>query len=126
MAYIKYFVSGIGGLLAYYLGGFDLLLKTVLMLTILDFCTGVLGGIYQKNLSSEYGYKGIIKKVYMYFTICLATVIQHLIGNTIPIREMVILFYIVNESLSILENVGKVITYPEKLKQIILQLKESE
>lgn len=122
---IKYLLALVGGFFVSILGGFDTLLQTVLFLTVLDFVSGVLGGIFQKNLSSEYGFKGIIKKVFMYLIIALAVSIQKVTGDTIPIRDTVIIFYIVNESLSILENVGKVVSYPEKLKEIIVQLKEN-
>jgi len=47
-----------------------------------------------------------------------------LTGGNVAIREIVIMFYIVNESISILENVAAVSTkMPEQLKNILLQLR---
>ena len=41
-------------------------------------------------------------------------------------RETVIMFYIFNESLSILENAAYFIPIPKKLKETLKQLKEHE
>jgi toxin secretion/phage lysis holin len=40
------------------------------------------------------------------------------------VRLMTIMFYIANESISIIENAGKLgVPYPQKLKDILVQLK---
>ena len=45
-------------------------------------------------------------------------------GGNIAIREIVIMFYIANEGISILENVAAVSTkMPQALKDILLQLR---
>lgn len=126
MGYLKAFIIASLGVLSAYLGGFDLLLKSVLMLTILDYITGIFSAVYNKKLNSQIGFGGFIKKLFIYFTIALSVIIQNVIGNAIPLRDVVILFYIMNESLSILENVGKVIEYPPKLKEVIEQLNEDK
>lgn len=123
---VKTIVSVFAGFIAHYLGGFDLLLKVCLTLTVLDFLTGVLGGAIQGKLSSKYGFKGIAKKVMMYCIIALAVQIEIIVGDSVPIRDITVIFYIVNEALSILENGGKVITYPNQLKSIIEQLNEGK
>lgn len=114
--------STILSFIVYCLGGYDGLLKTVLALTVIDFITGVLQGIYNKKLNSEYGFKGIIKKVFIYLTIAVAVIIDNWLHNSIPLREIVITFYICNEGISVLENIGKVIVYPKKLQEFFEQL----
>ena len=124
--YFKYFIILVVGLFVDGLGGYDVFLKTLLLLTVLDFITGILGGIYQKNLSSNYGFRGIIRKVTIYLFVALAVAVQNFIGGEIPLREIVISFYVINESLSILENGGKIIPYPPRLKEVLEQLKEEK
>ena len=58
------------------------------------------------------------------FVIATSVVISSLIEVDTPLREITIMFFIVNESLSILENAGTFLPIPEKLKNVLLQLKE--
>ena len=82
--------------------------------------------VYQKKVSSEIGYKGILKKICILVTVALANVIQSLVG-TAALRETVIMFYIANEAISILENVAAVSQkMPEELKNILLQLRNTK
>lgn len=115
-----------GGFLSYWLGGWDVLLKTIVFLAVVDYITGIIKGIYTKQLSSEIGFKGLLKKIVMFIVIAVAFVIQKLIGGTIPLREVVIMFYIANEGLSLLENAAVFVPIPDKLKSVLLQLRETE
>lgn len=114
-----------GGILTSYLGGWDMLLKTILMLSVLDYATGILKGIYEKKLSSEIGYKGIIKKVMMFVVICAAYTLQGAISDQIPLREITIMFFIANEGISLLENASVIIPVPSKIKEVLLQLRDN-
>lgn len=95
-------------------------------LAVLDYVTGVLKGIYLKQLSSETGFRGLLKKIVMFIVIAVAYLIQMLIGGTIPLREVVITFYICNEALSLLENAAVFVPIPERLKDVLLQLRDSD
>lgn len=114
----------VGGFLSYWLGGWDILLKTIVFLAVVDYVTGLIKGVYLKILSSEIGFKGLLKKIVMFIVIAVAYVIQNLIGGTVPLREVVIMFYIANEALSLLENAAIFVPIPEKLKNILLQLRD--
>ena len=119
--------SAIVGFIAGIMGGWDLLLKTMITFIILDYFTGILKGIYTNNLSSEIGYKGIIKKVMMLIIISLAHALQTSINTDIPVREFVITFFLANEGLSILENAaGCGLPLPQKLKDLLVQLRGGE
>lgn len=120
-------VSGIvGGFLSYWLGGWDILLKTIVFLAVVDYITGIIKAIYLKQLSSEIGFKGLFKKIVMFIVIAVAFVIQQLIGETVPLREIVIMFYICNEALSLLENAAIFIPIPDKLRNVLLQLRDKD
>lgn len=116
----------VGGFLTYWLGGWDVLLKTIVFLAVADYATGWIKGIYLKQLSSEIGFKGLLKKIVMFIVIAVAFVIQGLIGGTIPLREVVIMFYIANEGLSLLENAAVFTPIPKKLKDVLLQLRDKD
>ena len=115
-----------GGFLSYWLGGWDVLLKTIVFLAVVDYITGIIKAIYLKQLSSEIGFKGLLKKIVMFIVIAVAYVIQNLIGGNIPLREVVIMFYIANEGLSLLENAAIFIPIPDKLREVLLQLREND
>lgn len=115
-----------GGICVYWLGGWDVMLKTIVFLAIIDYITGWIKGIYTKSLSSEIGFKGLLKKIVMFIVIAAAFMLQVLMGNKIPLREVVIMFYIANEGLSLLENAAIFIPIPEKLKEVLLQLRDKD
>lgn len=116
----------VGGCLTYWLGGWDMLLKTIVFLAVADYITGWIKGIYNRQLSSEIGFKGLLKKTVMFIVIAVAFVIQGLMGGAVPLREIVIMFYIANEGLSLLENAAVFIPIPDKLKDVLLQLRDKD
>ncbi|WP_419749290.1 phage holin family protein [Terrisporobacter petrolearius] len=116
----------IGGFMCKFLGGWDMLLKAIVILVVLDYVTGLLKAIYNKSLSSEIGFKGLIRKIIIFVVIATAYVIQGIVGDVIPLREITILFFIANESLSLLENAGEFVPIPDKLKDTLIQLRDNK
>ena len=114
--------GSITGVLLYLFGDFDQMLKVLVVLIVLDWITGLLTALYNKKLNSYVGFKGIIKKVFILITVIVSSIIQFIIK--LPIRDIVIMFFIVNESISILENIGDIIPIPIQLKNILEQLRE--
>lgn len=114
----------VGTTLAKMLGGWDMALHVLICTILLDYVTGVLVAISRKQLSSEIGYKGLLKKMMILLLVYLAVLLEKATGTDV-IRLLVILFYIANEGISVLENAGKLgVPYPEPLKNILLQLKK--
>lgn len=116
----------IGGFMCKFLGGWDMLLKAIVILVVLDYVTGLLKAVYNKSLSSEIGFKGLIRKIIIFVVIATAYVIQGIVGDAIPLREITILFFIANESLSLLENAGEFVPIPDKLKDTLIQLRDNK
>ena len=114
----------VGGFVCNFLGGWDLLLKSIVILMVLDYVTGLLKSIYNKKLSSEVGFKGILKKIIIFIVIATAYVIQCLLVEEIPLREITILFFIANEGISLIENASEFVPIPEKLKEVLIQLRK--
>lgn len=117
--------SMIGGVIAWFLGGFDTLLVALISMCAVDYMTGVIKAIYLKKLSSSIGFKGIIKKAVVFLVVGMSVVIQNIMPESVPLREITIIFFICNEGLSVLENASVMIPLPEKLKSVLLQLRKS-
>ena len=113
-----------GGIMAQIFGAWDTVLCALLVIMVLDYITGVIKAVYQKKLSSEVGYKGILRKIMVLVVVALANVVQRLTGETAPLREMVIMFYIANEGISVLENAAEILpNMPNGIKDILLQIR---
>lgn len=120
---ISIIVGIAGGFAASLFGGWDMLLKTIVLLAAMDYLTGLIKGAYTKTLSSDIGFKGLLKKIVMFIVIAVAFCIQKLLNHAVALREIVIMFYICNEALSLIENAAMFIPIPERLKGVLLQLR---
>ena len=108
----------------YLLGGVDVALQCLLVMIILDYISGIASAIYNKNLDSKIGLKGILKKFMYLVIVCVSVIIDKIVGNTGVVRTLVIYFFVANDGLSIIENMGKMgIPLPKKLIDTLNQLK---
>lgn len=121
---LDYLTGFFFGTISYFLGGWDSLLRTILFLTIIDFLTGIFKAIFQKTFSCRECFKGITRKIIIFFIIAVSNTIQQFLNDSIPLRETIIVFYIFNEALSILENAAFFIPIPSHLKDSILNFTE--
>ncbi|MBR3199524.1 MAG: phage holin family protein [Bacilli bacterium] len=120
---LKITLTLIFGFLGRQIGGFDTLIITLLTFITMDYITGVMKAIVNKKLSSEIGYKGIFKKVLIIFIIAIAHELDFIFNNT-GIRYLVIIFYIINEGISIIENASILgLPIPKKIKNTLNTLK---
>ena len=129
MIFLKiYFNEIISALLTftiYILGGVDIALKSLLVVIVIDYITGVASAFYNKKLSSKVGFRGIIKKFCYLCIVVLSVVIDNLIGQQGVIRTLVIYFFVANDGLSIIENMSEMgVKLPPKLKDSLEKIKE--
>ena len=109
----------------YLLGGLDIALKSLLLIIVIDYLTGIASAIYNKKLSSKIGLKGIIKKFSYLCVVALSVVIDELTVQNGIIRTLVIYFFVANDGLSIIENLAEMnIKLPQKLIDTLEQLKK--
>lgn len=109
----------------YLVGGIDIALQCLIIMIILDYISGVASAIYNKKLNSQVGLKGILKKFMYLVIVCVSVILDRIIGNTGAIRTLVIYFFVANDGISILENIGKMgIPLPKKLIDTLEQLKK--
>lgn len=101
----EFLIASIVGLLGWFFGGLDGFLKVLIACTIIDYITGVCKAGLKGEISSEVGFKGIARKIIMFFFVGLANIIDvHMLGDTAALKTAVCLFYIGNEGISIVEN----------------------
>ena len=111
--------------IVYLLGGIDIALQSLLIVIVIDYLTGIASAIYNKELSSKVGFKGIIKKFSYLLVVALSVVIDNLLGQSGLIRSLVIYFFVANDGLSIIENMAEMnIKLPQKLIDALEQIKK--
>lgn len=109
----------------YLLGGFDIAIQSLLIVIVIDYLTGIGSAIYNKELSSKTGFKGIIKKFCYLLVVALSVVIDNLLGQSGLIRSLVIYFFVANDGLSIIENMAEMnVKLPQKLIDALEQIKK--
>lgn len=131
--WIQTALAAIGGFMGWFLGGSDGFLYALIAFVVIDYITGVLCAIIDKNLCSKIGAKGIFKKILIFILVgvghILDTYILGFSGNidASVLRTAVIFFYLSNEGISILENAAHIgLPIPQKLKDVLKQLHDKD
>ena len=121
---MQFIFTVLGGWLGYFLGGCDGLLIALVAFVSIDYVTGVMCAISEKNLSSRVGFKGICRKILIFALVGVANLIDVQVIQTGSIlRTAVIFFYLSNEGVSLLENAAHLgLPIPKKLKAVLEQL----
>lgn len=106
-------------------GAWDISLMILVTTMALDYAIGVTRGYINKQLSSEYGFRGLAKKLTIFYVLILAVLIDRLIGQGWVFRTLVCFWYTSNEGVSVLENAAAIgLPIPSKLVDALAQLKE--
>ena len=110
-------LAAFGSLGTWLFGTWDPILQALIAMVVIDYLSGIMAGYYEKRLNSETGFRGIVKKLCMFLMVALANILDTTAGLGEPwIRTTVIMFFIANESLSALENAGRIgVPLPEPL-----------
>ena len=115
----------LGTICSFCFGDVDVFLTTLVTMLIIDYITGLAAAYMNNELSSRIGFKGIIKKVLRLIIVAAAVQVDRVTGAHGYIRNTVILFFIANEGISILENSGKCgVPIPKKFLEVLKQLQE--
>lgn len=117
-------IAAVGGWLGWFLGGWDGFLYALIAFTVIDYITGVMCAIIDRKLSSDVGAKGIFRKVLIFALVGVGHIVdRQIIGDGSVLRTAVTFFYLSNEGVSIVENVGRLgLPVPQKLKDVLAQL----
>ena len=128
------FIGAVGGILASLLGGWDAVLRTLLLFMGVDYLLGLLvAGVFKRSdktddggLESRAGWKGLCRKGVSLTVVLVAAQLDGLLGvDTNYIRNGVVIAFTANEALSIVENAGLIgVPIPEIVKDAISVLKK--
>ena len=127
-------IGVIGSFITNLLGGWDMALQTLVLFMAVDYITGlIVAGVFKKStktengaLESKAGFKGLCKKGMILLYILVAAQVDKFTGTEF-IRNAVVIGFMANEAISILENGGLMgVEYPKVLKNAIDVLKNKE
>lgn len=121
--------GAVGAVLGFMYGEVTGLFWALIAFMALDYITGVIVAIIEKRLSSEVGFRGLAKKFLILVFVAVGHIADtYILGGTPAAMSAVMLFYMANEGISIIENAAALgLPVPKKLKDIMAQLKkESE
>ena len=106
-------IGVIGGAISTVFGGWSTSLTTLLIFLGIDYITGlIVAGVFNNSpktnsgaLESRAGWKGLFRKCVTLLMVLIACRLD-MVLNTTFIRDCVVIAYIANETISIIENAG--------------------
>ena len=106
-------IGVVGGALASIFGGWDAAIVTLLIFMGIDYVTGLMvAGIFHHSTKSETGalesragWKGLCRKGVTLLIVIIAHRLDLMLGTTV-IRDAVVIAFVANETISIVENAG--------------------
>ena len=128
-------LSAAGSVLSQSLGGWDTMLQVLVTLMAIDYALGVVLALVWKrsnktadgSFESRASVKGLFRKCGILLCVLIAARLDPLFGSEGYIRGTVILFFLANEGLSVVENLGVMgLPMPQVLKDAFLALRDKE
>ncbi|MEG0764608.1 MAG: phage holin family protein [Pseudoflavonifractor sp.] len=126
-------LAAVGSVASAALGGWDAALQTLLIFMATDCATGLMvAGVFKRSgkseggrLDSRAGFKGLCKKGAELILVLVAVRLDGLLGDAQYARMAVMLFFIGNEGLSVLENLGLMgVPYPAFIRNALEVMRE--
>lgn len=120
----------IGGMISQAFGGWDAALISLLLFMAVDYLSGlIVAGVFQASdksasgsLSSVACWQGLLKKGMTLIIVLVAARLDIVLGTAF-VRDAVVIAYIVNETISIIENAGLMgLPVPDVIMSAIEQL----
>lgn len=117
-----------GAIIGFMFGELKGLLIALVFFMVVDYVTGIIKAYDKHELSSEVGFKGILKKVIILCLVSVAHMVdKYVIGTNAVVMSATTMFYIGNEGISILENAAELgIPLPPPLIKALKQISESQ
>lgn len=107
-------VAAVGSAIAQAFGGWDRSLLVLVICMAVDYITGlIVAGVFKRSpksgggaLESRAALKGILRKAAELLAVLVAAQADKLLGDSSFLRTAIVLFFVGDEGLSILENIG--------------------
>ena len=127
-------LAAVAGAIAGLFGPWNTMLTILVVVMAIDYISGWIVAACGRSpktegggLSSKVGFVGIAKKAFIMLLILMVTVLDRAIGSATVFQSSLVLYYIANEGLSILENAALMgVRFPEKLKRALETMREKE
>lgn len=128
---IKFILSGVFAAISAYFGILAIPIVVLLSVMICDYATGLTAAFVKGSLSSAKGFKGIVKKACYMFAVGVGIVVDYIItsacaqlhiniGTAFYFGLLVTVWLILNELLSIVENLSEIgVPVPEWMKKAV-------
>ena len=128
MDQLKGSIAILGTVFTWLFGAWDMALIVLISFMALDYLTGLLKGWFNQTLSSDVASKGIAKKSLILIILIIAVLLDRLLNaDTWVFRTLVCYFYIGNEGISLIENLGELgLPIPSKVRDALIQLKNED
>lgn len=97
-------VGAVGWLWSFLVDGLGLAVMTLALVMAIDYVSGLSQAIYNKNLSSQVGYRGLVKKIYYLLLVGACYAVENLVFGTRHLADGVTISFVVMEFISIAEN----------------------
>ena len=126
------YVGLLGGAVAALFGGWDTALQTLVIFMAIDYITGmIVAGVFHTSpktktgtLESRAGWKGLCRKGVSLLIVLVACRLDAVMGSSF-VRDAVVIGFIANETLSIIENAGLMgVPIPKALARAVDILKQ--
>ena len=117
--------GAVGAVLGFMYGEVNGLFWALIAFMALDYITGVIVAVIEKRLSSEVGFRGLAKKFLILVFVAVGHIADtYILGGTPAAMSAVMLFYMANEGISIIENAAALgLPVPKKLTSIMEQIR---
>lgn len=117
-------VAAVAGAVSSYLfGGWTAMLGALVLFAAIDYVSGFIAAALAGQLSSAVGMRGIAKKVAMFAVVAVAHQVDRMLGEAHLVRDAALWWYLANELLSVIENMGKLgVPIPPPVKQAVAVL----
>ena len=125
-------LAAVGCFIANALGGWDAVMIVLVALMASDYLTGLaVAAIWHRSAKSESGaldskasFRGLVKKCVILLLVWIGVLLDRALGASY-IRNAVAIFFIGNEGISLLENVGLMgVPYPAFMRKALEALRE--
>lgn len=127
---IPWIFGALGSIVTGLFGGWTQAMSTLCIFMLIDYITGIAVAITGRStktdsgkLSSKAGFIGLMKKGMIMVVMIVAYRLDLLLGTT-NVKDMTCIAFVINEAVSIVENVSKFIDVPEFLTSIIDNIKK--
>lgn len=117
MNYLKEIITIIGGVISFLVGGYDGISTFLLILMLLDIITGFIKAVFEKKLDPHIMYFGGMRKLSIIIVIYITVLIDKTFIINFVLRDIVIMYFITNEGISLIENISYFIDLPDEFTQ---------